>query len=283
MIDLSRIIFSGGKSEVEDLRNKIINGQASFEEKADKMKKQKEFAEDVIEQYTYYYYELEDIVKDQAKKVIGLKTGELSEPIQIDENGKEWIIYRCEKELRDPDFNEPKMQQALKDYLKFKEMGIIQNYFETKAKEFKQTAEKSGFTGACSKMGIAYYTTDFFPLNFDSLYFINSVISSQENIKKLIEPALTNQDFFIKAFSLKPNQTSEPILLEKSIIVLYLIQEREMPKEELDKIRTNYANYKNFIFWTDLQTLLVKDKKLDNRVQEGIEAYKKMIQNLYQR
>ncbi len=279
-LDLSRIIFNGGKSEAEELINKIINGQMSFEEKADKVRKEDEYAEEIIEQYTYYYYELIDIVKENAEKVIGLKTGELSQPIQIDEEGQTWIIYRCEKGMSEPDFTIPKMQQALMAYMKFKEMGIIQDYFEAKAAEFNQKAASIGFRAACAQMGISYYTTDFFPLNYDSLNFINSEVSAQENIKELITPALENEEFFLKAFSLKPNEIADPILLDKSVIILHLASEREISEEELETLKTTYSNYKGFTSFSDLQTLLVKDKKLDNRMEQGIAAHKKLMESL---
>jgi len=287
-LDLSRIIFNGGKSEAEELINKIINGQISFEEKADKVRKEDEYAEEIIEQYTYYYYELIDIVKENAEKVIGLKTGELSQPIQIDEEGQTWIIYRCEKGMSEPDFTIPKMQQALMAYMKFKEMGIIQDYFEAKATEFNQKAASIGFRAACAQMGISYYTTDFFPLNFglnekkeyEPLYFIDSTISNQEQIKNLIEPALEDEMFFIKAFSLKVDEIADPILLDKSVIILHLASEREINEEELETLKTTYSNYKGFTSFSDLQTLLVKDKKLDNRMEQGIAAHKKLMESL---
>jgi hypothetical protein len=279
-IDLSRILFTGGKEEAQKLRTDIINGTVSYEEKADKVKKTDEYAEDVVEKYTYYYYELEDIIKDKADAVLQLKTGELSQPIQIDEKGNEWIIYRCEKEMSQPDFSIPKMQQAVKAYLKFKEMSIIQNYFENKAKELKSSGTRLGFTEACRTMGVPVYTTDSFSLNYEALSFIDSKISEREDIKKLVEPALENQDFFLKAFSLKQNQISDPVLLEKSIVVLHLTQVKELSPEEYDKLKTAYDNYKGFIAFTDLHTLLVKDDKLDNRMQEGLAAYQKLMESL---
>ncbi len=279
-IDLSRILFTGNKQEAQSLRTDIINGKVSYEEKADKVKKTDEYAEDVVEKYTYYYYELEDIVKEHADEVLQLKTSELSRPIQIDEKGNEWIIYRCEKEMSQPDFSTPKMLEAVKAYLKFKEMGVIQNYFENKAKELKTSGNRIGFTAACGVMGLSPYTTDSFSLNYEALSFINSKISEREDIKKLVEPALENQDFFLKAFSLKHNQISDPILLEKSIIVLHLIQARELSPEEYDKLKANYENEKGYIASNDLHTLLVKDSKLDNRLQEGLAAYKKLMESL---
>ncbi|MBN1799169.1 MAG: hypothetical protein JW822_11365 [Spirochaetales bacterium] len=279
-LDLSRIIFNGGKSEVEELRSKIISGRQSFEEKADKVRQEDEYAEEVIEQYTYYYYELIDIVKDEAEKVVSLKTGELSQPLQIDEEGNTWIIYRCEKEMSEPDFTTPKMQQALMDYMKFKEMKIIQDYFEAKAVEFKQKAAAVGFKAACAQMGITYYTTDFFPLNFESLNYINAPVSAQENINELIAPAIKSEEFFIKAFSLETNAVADPILLDKHIMVLHLAEERKISEEELETLKTTYVNYKSFTAFSDLQTLLVKDKKLENKVQQGIEAHKKLMESL---
>jgi len=278
-INLSRIIFTGSKEEAQSLRSDIINGKISYEEKADKVKKKDEYAADVVEQYPYYYYELEDIVKDKAKALLDLKTGELSRPIQIDEKGNKWIIYRCEKEVQQPDFSNPKMQHAVMAYLKFKEMSTIQKYFEDRAKELKKNAAARGFTAACNRMGITHYTTDYFSLNYETLNFIDATISKDETIKKLVEPAMKNQDFFIKAFSLKQNQVSDPIPLEKSIIVLHLTDQRQLTQDEYEKIESAYKNFAGYFAYTDLNKLLVKDKKLVDKEQEGIAAYYRLMQS----
>jgi hypothetical protein len=292
-IDLSRIIFNGSESEAEELRNKIINGQTSFEEKAEKQSKEDEYAEDVIEQFTYYFYELVDIFKyyeqedqkkQEASKVLTLKTGELSQPVKIDEEGQTWMIFRCEKEMTEPDFSTEKMQRAIMDYIKFKEKHIIHDYFEAKALEFKQKADSIGFKAACAQMGITYYTTNFFPLNFglnekreyEPLHFMDSAASSPENIKVLLGPALEKQEFFMKAFSLDVDEVSDPLLLENSIIILHCAAEQEIDKEKLETLKSTYSNYKSFMAFSDLHDLLTKEKKLDNRLQEGIEAYKKL-------
>ncbi|MEJ2665243.1 MAG: hypothetical protein P8107_14600 [Spirochaetia bacterium] len=90
---------------------------------------------------------------------------------------------------------------------------------------------------------------------------------------------MKNQDFFIKAFSLKQNQVSDPIPLEKSIIVLHLTDQRQLTQDEYEKIESAYKNFAGYFAYTDLNKLLVKDKKLVDKEQEGIAAYNRLMQS----
>jgi hypothetical protein len=97
--------------------------------------------------------------------------------------------------------------------------------------------------------------TDYFPINYQSYYFLSPVRSLLEQIN--LASAAYSEEFFIRAFSLAPGEVSAPVLLDDQVAVLRLDDIREAPQRERDLLGDYYTYYAQQSVEQDLQNVLL--------------------------
>jgi len=252
-IKLSRILIKSSKREAEEIRNKLVDRTASFEELA-RAHSADVYAEKGGDMGWRYQYDLEADFEDltPVETIFQLKETEIS-PVLESRFG--WVIYRCDSPALEPDFDVEETRKVVRDYVMRYEKGLIEDYTLSLADSFRQRVEDVGFLGATLEENYSVGLTDYFPVNYQSYYFLSPVRSLQEQIN--LSSAAYSEEFFIRAFSLAPGEVSSPILLDDQVVVLRLDDVREAPQRELDLLGDYYSYYTQQSVEQDLQNALL--------------------------
>lgn len=237
-IKLSRILIKSSEREAKEIRTKLIDRTGSFEELARAHSKDV-YAEKGGDMGWRYYYDLEADYEDKeaVEAIFQLEETAIS---QVLESRFGWTIFRCDTPALEPDFAVEETRQVVTDYVMRYEKGIVEDYTLSQAESFRERVDDVGFLGATLEGNYSVGLTDYFPVNYQSYYFLAPVRSPIEQIN--LSSAAYSEEFFIQAFSLTPGQVSTPILLDDQVIVLRLDDIRQAPEREMELL-DDYATY----------------------------------------
>ena len=107
------------------------------------------------------------------------------------------------------------------------EVGLIEDYLMSQAEEMALVAHNSNMNEAAAQFGSESGETGFIAPVYGNVPFI---INSPGNKKdsSLLSAAAFSDEFFEKVFVLKnPGETSQPMVLDRSVVVFSLIEEQE--------------------------------------------------------
>jgi peptidyl-prolyl cis-trans isomerase D len=268
-IKLSQILVKSSEKEAQEIRRKLEDRAASFEELARAHSKDA-YAEKGGDAGWRWFYDLESEfeAKEPLEAVMGLAEGALSGVLK---SRYGWMIYRCDSSALRPDFTDAETLRVARGYMMRYERGQVEDWFVKKAEAFRLRARDIGFLGAALTQDLKAQQTDFFPLNFQGLYFLAPVRSAGQDAD--LSSAATNEDFFLKAFRLAPGDLSEPVLLDDQVIVLKLDEVRKAPEEQLALTEEYYAYFARQALEADLQTALLKPEYLKDNFHETFYTY----------
>ncbi len=263
-IKLSRILIKSSEKEAEKIWEKLTKEKGSFEELAKTYSKDS-YATNGGDMGWRYNYQIKDDFENKGdiEKIFKLKESEISEVIK----GKfGWMIFRCNSPVVQADVKDKDLLKEVKKYVLTYERGKVEDYFLKKAKDFVNYAKVHNFLDACGKYNYIPFLTEYFPINYQLLFSFKPVKAKGDR------PSLTtanyNKTFFEKAFSLKKDDVSEPILLEDQILVLKLLKEDSI-KDSDKELYTSYYNY--FVqqaVKADVQSYLTNPDKLEDNFNE---------------
>jgi peptidyl-prolyl cis-trans isomerase D len=252
-IKLSRILIKSSEREAREIRNKLVDRTGSFEELA-RAHSADVYAEKGGDMGWRYYYDLEADFEDSApvETIFQLEETEIS-PVVESRFG--WVIFRCDTPALEPDFDVEETRQIVRDYVMRYEKGIVEDYTLSLAESFRERVEDVGFLGATLEENYSVGLTDYFPVNYQSYYFLSPVRSPLEQIN--LASAAYSEEFFLRAFSLTPGEVSSPVLLDDQVVVLRLDDVREAPQRERDLLGDYYTYYAQQSVELDLQNVLL--------------------------
>ena len=252
-IKLSRILIKSSEREATEIRNKLVDRTGSFEDLA------REHSTDIYadkggDMGWRYYYDLEADFDDSqpVETIFQLQESEIS-PVLESRFG--WVIYRCDSPALQPDFNVEETRQVVRDYLMRYEKGIVEDYTLSVAEGFRERIDDIGFLGATLEEDYTVGLTDYFPINYQSYYFLTPVRSLTDQIN--LSSAAYSEEFFIRAFSLAPGEVSSPVLLDDQAVVLRLDDVRAMPERDRQMVDAYYSNYAPSFLDLDLRNALL--------------------------
>jgi peptidyl-prolyl cis-trans isomerase D len=253
-IKLSQILIKSSESEAREIRKKLEDRTASFEELARAHSKDA-YAEKGGDAGWRHFYDLaaDFEAKEPLEGVMALEEGALS-PVLRNRFG--WVIYRCDSPALLPDFNTPETLQVVRDYAMRYEKGMVEDYFLKKAEAFVARTRDVGFLGASISQSLDTFETEYFPLNFQGFYLLAPVRAKGDKVN--LSSAGYNEDFFKKAFTLAPGAVSAPVLLDDQVVVLRLDEARKPPQNELDLMDRFYSYFAQQALQSDLQNILLK-------------------------
>ncbi|MBN2551935.1 MAG: peptidyl-prolyl cis-trans isomerase [Spirochaetales bacterium] len=252
-IKLSRILIKSSEREAKEIRNKLVDRTGSFEELA-RAHSADVYAEKGGDMGWRYFYDLEADFEDSdaVETIFQLEETEIS-PVLESRFG--WVIFRCDTPALEPDFDVQETRQVVRDYIMRYEKGLVEDYTLEIADSFRERVEDVGFLGATLEEDYTTGLTDYFPLNYQSFYFLSPVRSPLEQIN--LSSAAYSEEFFLQAFSLAPGEVSSPIVLDDQVVVLRLDDVREAPERELDLLDEFAAYYAQQSMEQDLQNVLL--------------------------
>jgi parvulin-like peptidyl-prolyl isomerase len=268
-IKLSRILIKSNEREAREVRNKLIDRTGSFDELARAHSKDI-YAEKGGDMGWRYYYDLEADFEDSdpVQTIFQLQETEIS-PVLESRFG--WVIYRCDTPALEPDFDLEETVQIVRDYVMRYEKGMVEDYVLSQAESFRERIEDVGFLGATLETDYSVGFTDYFPLNYQSYYFLSPVRSSLEQVN--LSAAAFSEDFFIQAFSLAPGEVSSPILLDDQVIVLRLDDVREPPEREMELLEDYHTYYAQQSLEQDLQNVLLNPDYIQDDFDQTFYEY----------
>jgi peptidyl-prolyl cis-trans isomerase D len=252
-IKLSRILIKSSEREAKEIRKKLVDRTGSFEELA-RAHSADVYADKGGDMGWRYYYDLEADFENSAPVETIFQLGE-TEISPVLESRFGWVIFRCDAPALEPDFDVEETRQVVRDYLMRYEKGIVEDYTLSRAESFRERVEDVGFLGATLEGNYTVGVTDYFPINYQSFYFLSPVRSPLEQIN--LSSAAYNEEFFVRAFSLAPGEVSVPILLDDQVLVLRLDDIRQAPQRERDLLGDYYAYYAQQSLEQDLQNVLL--------------------------
>ena len=263
-IKLSQILVKSSESEAREIRRKLEDRSSSFEELARAHSKDS-YAEKGGDAGWRYFFDLEQEfeAKEPLEAVMSLPEGALSSVLK---SRYGWMIYRCDSPTLRPDLSDAETLRVVRGYVMRYEKGQVEDYLVKKADAFRLRTRDIGFLGAALSQNLKAEQTDYFPLNFQGIYFLAHVRSLAQATD--ISSSAANEDFFLKAFRLAPGDVSEPVLLDDQVIVLKLDEIRKAPEEQLALTEEYYAYFARQALETDLQAGLLKPEYLKDNFQD---------------
>ncbi len=259
-INLNRISLKDDKKAAQAIYDKLKENPAQFEELAQNQSTDI-YAEKGGDMGWVKYDSLKGDFADtkDLDSVFNLKQDELSSLIKTPYG---YSIYRCNKEKTDPDFTSKEDIDDIRNYILTAEKGKIEDYFTAEAEKFIKTAKKDGFDKAGNQFGLTYHVTDYFPINYGNSYFMKQIRTLDDN--KDLAPVATDERALTALFSVKKNELTEPIILDNSIIVARMIDERNVDPKDLAFIDTYYTYLVNQFRQEELYKMFLSSDKLKN-------------------
>ena len=142
------------------------------------------------------------------------------------------------------------------------EFSRVEDYYVNLAKDFAKEAETSGFDSACRKYSLKNNAVESFPLNYGNLAVLDKLDTGVQGLYT----ASNNENFFKTAFAMEMNAVSEPIVLNRNVVVLQYVSESHGDSEEIppEAVSDELSNYDS----SSSQTALLSSPKLENNLHE---------------
>ncbi|MDC7235213.1 MAG: SurA N-terminal domain-containing protein [Spirochaetales bacterium] len=241
-INLNRITIRSSEDEAASILQKLESGEKSFADLAKTYSKDTYAAEGGSMGETPKYLLLDFLSEEQASSVMALGAGKHSDVIAT---ANSWYIFQAESAASSPDYSDVTAISAIRSYMERQEIGMIEDYLMMRAEEMALAAHTSSFAEAAAQFASDSGETGFIAPVYGNVPFI---INSPGNKKtdSLLSAAAYSDEFFEKAFILKnAGETSQPMILDRSVVVFSLIGEQEgfqYPEEYKAYVRAELAN-----------------------------------------
>lgn len=231
-VDLSRIQVGGGAEAAEDIRQRIVSGTATFEDQA-RAHSQDGFRDSGGDMGFRYFFDVSRAFEDPepANQIFALDEGEVSAVLPGRPEGV-FYLYRADSRVIEPDFSDADTLDMVRAYLITFERGRVEDFLLAQADRFTVAASQSDFRAAAADLDLAVHTTEWFPINFRSSVSLREVRATGD--QPLLAGAAEFEDFFQQGFALQRiGDVSAPVRLADQVIVLSLLDERDLPREHL--------------------------------------------------
>ena len=279
-IKLGRITLDSSENEASQIHQQLEENPGLFSELA-QAHSIDSLADMGGEMEWSMYYELEPDFnsEEELEKLFNLPIDGISDIIITEGTAadpsadtKTWTIYRIASPAVSPDLTDQDTLDTIRSYMTRYEGGMIEDFLIERAETFIANARDNDFMSAAVDEGLQPDMTDYFPINYGSSYLLKPVRSLTE--QNILSGASFREDFFEEAFSLDENEISSPLILDRHIVVLQMIDERRPPAEELEQIDYYYSYVVRQIRDENLkQTFLESDKLEDDFFTAFNEVY----------
>ncbi|MCF7929681.1 MAG: SurA N-terminal domain-containing protein [Spirochaetales bacterium] len=258
---LSRITINTGEDEAREVYSRVQEAPAGFAEMA-RTYSSDSYSEKGGDMGSRYFYELETELTKEAerKEVFSLEEGELS---NLYKTSFGWVFYRCDEPARQPDFTSEETLGKVRNYISRFERGMVEDYLLARAEELRGQAQSEGFATAARNADRTIGTSGFFAINYGNVPFFRPV--QDESGSGPLSSAAYNEEFFRKVFSSRINAVPEPMLVNNSVFLVQVLDEREAQDSSRSMIDA-YAPYilQSFLEEDLQQDILQSDKLKDN-------------------
>ena len=231
-VGLSRIQIRGEAEAAEEIRQRIVSGTATFEDQA-RAHSQDGFRESGGDMGLRYFFDVSRAFDDPetANQVFALGEGEVS-PVLAGRSEDVFYLYRADSRVIEPDFSDTETLATVRAFLVTFERGRVEDYLLGHADRFAVAASQTDFHTAATDLELTVHATEWFPINFRNKVSLREVRAAGD--LPLLSGAEEFEEFFQQGFALQRiGDVSAPVRLTDQVIVLSLLDERELPQEHL--------------------------------------------------
>ncbi len=274
-IKLSRITIASSETDAEQIHQQVVENPGLFSEMA-QTHSIDFLSEKGGEMDWAMYYDLEPDFpsEEDLDDVFSLGVDEISGIIVTEGSAADptddtttWTMYKVTSPAVLPDFEDPEIIETVRSYITRYEGGMIEDFLLVKADAFIADARGTDFMSAAADHDLQPDITDYFPINYGNSYFLKPIQSMTE--RNVLAGAAYNNDFFIAAFSLEKDEVSEPVILDRNIIVLQMVNEREPAEEELEQIDYYYPIIVRQFRDQNLREFFLESDKLEDNFNKA--------------
>lgn len=229
------VITVEDKSTAETVLKRIKNSELTFDDAISEYS-DKNYSSTDGKLTNSYQYQIENILanKEDLAVVTGLATDAVSDIIQTNTG---FSIFKNNASAEKPDFDTDEIQRTVSSYISTYEVTLIEDYFTSKANDFIKEAKASDFETAGAKLGVKTAEISRFPLNYGNVNVLNSIDTTVEGMSN----AETNENLLSKAFAVKLNEFTEPVVLNNNIVVLQYTVEGSSDDDDVNiNLLTSY-------------------------------------------
>ena len=253
------IITVDDKDTASKVLSRISKGQITFEDAVAEYS-EKNYSDSDGKLSNNSLYQIENILKEKENlsKITALAQDEISAAV---ETLMGYSIFKNDGGAIQPDFSSEDTLKDIQNYISTYETSIIEDYFSDMAKSFIKDAKASDLDTAAANYDNA--TIDelaAFPLNYGSSGIFEAMDTSSINV---LATADKNEDFLKKAFSLKLNEYSDPIIIGGDIVVLQYTGSEAVEKAE-DAEPSDYSTQLVNFDQATTQDVVFQSPKLEN-------------------
>jgi len=275
---LSRITISSSEGDAKTILKQLKENGNLFSDLARNQSKDS-YAEKGGDMGYRYYYSIKQELEtpEDADKIFALKPGELTEILKAPFG---WTIYRCDEAVAESDMTKADDISVVRTYMNTFERGKIEDYFIAKGGEFKAGALSSSFEGAGQKHGLSVHTTDFFAINFGNIALMTQYgrLPFFKPLRTLdgdnaLSGAMYKENVLKSMFSLKPQEISDPLIIDDSVVVVKAIEMRNADEEETSGVRLYYPYLVSSLRQEELSSMFLNSKKLNDNFYPVFEKY----------
>lgn len=236
--DLS-VITTATEAEAKKVANRLQHNELVFSDAVSEYST-KQYSDENGVLNGRYHYQLKNIIKaeDKFKEITELAPGSISGAVETTTG---WSVFTCTGASENADFSDPSVVDTVYNYMTVYEAGTIEEYFINIAKDFSAQAAVKDFYEAAEAFNAQTATVPAFPINYGNTQLLNSI---QFRLVPQLTGAQSNEKFLTTAFSLSEKEISEPLVVERNIVVLRL-KNVETEDTEADVMRMFYSQYYN--------------------------------------
>ena len=236
--DLS-VITTATEAEAKKVANRLQHNELVFSDAVSEYST-KQYSDENGVLNGRYHYQLKNIIKaeDKFKEITELAPGSISGAVETTTG---WSVFTCTGASENADFSDQSVVDTVYNYMTVYEAGTIEEYFINIAKDFSAQAAVKDFYEAAEAFNAQTATVPAFPINYGNTQLLNSI---QFRLVPQLTGAQSNEKFLTTAFSLSEKEISEPLVVERNIVVLRL-KNVETEDTEADVMRMFYSQYYN--------------------------------------
>ena len=229
--------------DTEDLAKKVLarmeKGQITFEDAITEYS-EKSYSDSDGKLSNNSWYQIKNILQndEDVAKVTDIQKDEMSPVLQTLIG---WSIFKKTGDDTAPDFSNEDTVTDVGNYIGIYENAVVEDYFSDVAKKFVSEAKASDVDTVATNYSMATVETlAAFPLNYGS----SSIYDTMDtNTIRALATADKNEDFLAKAFTVKLNEYTDPIILSGSVVVLQCTSIESVEDKEAKTFDSTIMDY----------------------------------------
>jgi len=268
-IQLSKITISSSEREAKKILETIKDGTTTFEDAA-KAQSKDNYADRGGDMGIRYCYEIDDEIPntDDREAVYNLGRGELSGVITVNDG---WVFFRAESWLTQANFDDYSVMDKVREYVKNRERGRMENWAIDQANEFIAESKESGYVNAARWRNLNVDNFGPIPINYGSVDLFTAIesltVTGLEG--QDLEGLSKNENFWKTTFSTPLNTPCEPLVQGSKVYVFFATEEIEAEESSKETIESEYkGRFLQYIADQSLQRYFLHNGKTVDKFDE---------------